>query len=59
MELHYPAMRTDHSKNTGTTTTTSREKAVQISHEFLARRLGELARGDRAPKTSVGRDLKK
>ena len=35
------------------------EKAVHISHEFLARRLGELARGDRTPKTSVGRDLKK
>ena len=36
--------------------TRSREKAIQISHEFLARRLGELARGDRTPKTSVGTD---
>jgi N-acetylglucosamine-6-sulfatase len=33
-----------------------REKAIHISHEFLARRLGELARGDRTPKTSVGTD---
>jgi N-acetylglucosamine-6-sulfatase len=36
--------------------TSSREKAIQISHEFLARRLGELARGDRTPKTYVGTD---
>ncbi len=36
--------------------TNSREKAIQISHEFLARRLGELARGDRTPKTYVGTD---
>ncbi|MBT6459552.1 MAG: sulfatase [Planctomycetaceae bacterium] len=36
--------------------TSSRGKAIQISHEFLARRLGELARGDRTPKTYVGTD---
>jgi len=36
--------------------TSSREKAIQISHEFLARRLGELAHGDRTPKTYVGTD---
>jgi N-acetylglucosamine-6-sulfatase len=34
----------------------ARSKAVQISHDFLDRRLGELDRGDRTPKTSVGTD---
>ena len=35
---------------------TARSKAVEISHDFLNRRLGELARGDRTPKTYVGTD---
>jgi N-acetylglucosamine-6-sulfatase len=34
----------------------ARSKAIQISHDFLDRRLGELDRGDRTPKTSVGTD---
>ena len=34
----------------------ARTKAVQISHDFLDRRLGELERGDRTPKTWVGTD---
>ena len=35
---------------------TARSKAVEISHDFLNRRVGELARGDRTPKTYVGTD---
>ena len=35
---------------------TARSNAIQISHDFLNRRLSELARGDRTPKTYVGTD---